>query len=114
MVKIEGGVPQRGDIVKLQFNPQSGGEQAGYRPAIVISPAEYNRISKLILVCPITSRKKGWPFEVELESSMKTVGVVLVDQLKSIDCTTRGAIRVETAPTSVIEEILARLETLTS
>jgi mRNA interferase MazF len=71
LVKIKGAVPERGDIIKLQFNPQSGREQAGYRPAMVISPSEYNRISKLILVCPITSQKKGWAFEVELTLQMQ-------------------------------------------
>jgi mRNA interferase MazF len=114
LVKINGVVPERGDIVKLQFDPQSGSEQSGYRPAMVISPSDYNRISKLILVCPITNRKKGWPFEVELEPTMQTTGVVLVDQVKSIDCTTRGAKFVETAPAEVVIEVLARLETVTA
>jgi len=114
LVKISGFVPDRGDIIKLQFNPQSGSEQAGYRPAIVISPSEYNQISKLIVVCPITSRKKGWPFEVELASQMQTKGVVLVDQVKSIDCQSRGAVFVEKAPFEVVDEVLARLEALTA
>lgn len=105
-------MPGRGDIIKLQFNPQSGREQSGYRPAFVISTADYNRISKLILVCPITSKKKGWPFEVELTSSMQINGVVLVDQIKSIDCESRGAALIEKAPSEVIDEVLARLETL--
>lgn len=114
MVIINGTVPERGDIFKLQFNPQAGREPAGYRPAIVVSPTEYNKISSLILVCPITSRKKGWPFEVELESTMQTIGVVLVDQVKSIDCTIRGAVFVEAAPEAVINEVLARLGPLVS
>ncbi|MCG9893700.1 MAG: type II toxin-antitoxin system PemK/MazF family toxin [Thermosynechococcaceae cyanobacterium MS004] len=114
MVIINGTVPERGDIFKLQFNPQAGREQAGYRPAIVVSPTEYNKISSLILVCPITSRKKGWPFEVELESTMQTIGVVLVDQVKSIDYTIRGAVFVEAAPEAVINEVLARLGPLVS
>jgi mRNA interferase MazF len=112
LVKINGVVPERGDILKLQFNPQSGREQAGYRPAIVISSAEYNRISKLIVVCPITSRKKGWPFEVELTAPMQIVGVVLVDQIKSLDCESRGAVFVEKAPSEVMDEVLAKLEAL--
>jgi mRNA interferase MazF len=114
LVKINGAVPERGDIIKLQFNPQSGREQAGYRPAIVISTSDYNRISKLIVVCPITSRKKGWPFEVELATQMQINGVVLVDQVKSLDCESRSAVFVESAPSEVVDEVLARLETLVS
>jgi mRNA interferase MazF len=114
LVKISGAVPERGDIIKLQFNPQAGREQAGYRPAMVISTSEYNQISKLIVVCPITSRKKGWPFEVELTAQMQIVGVVLVDQVKSLDCESRGAVFVEKAPSEVVDEVLARLETLVS
>jgi mRNA interferase MazF len=114
LVKINGVVPERGDIIKLQFNPQSGREQAGYRPAIVISTSDYNQISKLIVVCPITSRKKGWPFEVELAAQMQINGVVLVDQVKSLDCGSKGAVFVESAPSEVVDEVLARLETLVS
>jgi mRNA interferase MazF len=112
LVKINGLVPDRGDIIKLQFNPQTGREQAGYRPAIVISTSEYNRISKLIVVCPITSRKKGWPFEVDLSAQMQIIGVVLVDQIKSLDCESRGAVFVEKASSEVMDEVLAKLEAL--
>jgi mRNA interferase MazF len=114
LVKINGAVPERGDIIKLQFNPQSGREQANYRPAIVISPTDYNRISKLILVCPITSRKKGWPFEVELTEQVQTTGVVLVDQVKSLDCGSSNATFIEKAPSDIINEVLARLNPLVS
>lgn len=114
MVKINGVVPERGDIIRLQLNPQSGSEQAGYRPAIVISTAEYNRISKLILVCPITSRRKGWPFEVELSPQMQINGVVLVDQVKSLDCTSRSPVFVEKAPAEIVDDVLARLNPLVS
>lgn len=114
MVKINGVVPERGDIIKLQFNPQAGSEQAGYRPAMIISTADYNRISKLILVCPITSRQKGWPFEVELAPEMQINGVVLVDQLKSIDCSSRSPVFVEKAPAEVVDEVFARLHPLVS
>jgi mRNA interferase MazF len=112
LVKINGAVLERGDIIKLQFNPQSGREQANYRPAIVISPADYNRISTLILVCPITSRKRGWPFEVELTEQMQTTGAVLVDQVKSLDCGSRNATFIEKAPFDVIDEVIARLNPL--
>ena len=77
-------VPDRGDVVWLQFNPQVGHEQAGHRPALVLSPVSYNRRSGLMLCCPITSRVKGYPFEVLLPKG-KIVGAVLSDQIKSLD-----------------------------
>ena len=78
-------VPDRGDIVWLQFTPQAGHEQAGHRPALVLSPASYNRRSGLMLCCPITSRVKGYPFEVALGEGEDLAGVVLADQVKSLD-----------------------------
>lgn len=112
MVKIDGTIPERGDIIQLQLNPRTGSEHAGNRPAIVISPLDYNRISKIILVCPITGRKKGWPFELELPAQMQIHGVVLVDQLRAVDCSARGASFVEKATPELIDEVLARLEPL--
>lgn len=112
MVKIDGRVPERGDIIQLELNPRIGSEQAGYRPAIIISPSAYNQISKIVLVCPITSRKKGWPFEVELPAQMQIYGVVLVDQIRAVDCSARTAVFVEKAPNELIDEVLARLEPL--
>ncbi|WP_069790882.1 type II toxin-antitoxin system PemK/MazF family toxin (plasmid) [Cyanobacterium sp. IPPAS B-1200] len=112
MVKIDNRIPQRGDIVKLELNPRTGSEQSGYRPALVISPIAYNQISKIILICPITSRKKGWVFEVKLPSEMQTHGVVLVDQIRAVDCVARQTTFVEESPPSLIDEVLAKLETL--
>ena len=112
LVKIRGKVPKRGDIIRLELNPRIGSEQAGYRPALIISPLVYNRISKLILICPITSRQKGWPFEVILPQSLQTYGVILVDQIRSIDCQARNADFVENLPSDVLDEVLAKLETL--
>ena len=83
MVKKEY-VPERGDIVWLNFNPQSGHEQKGKRPAVVISPGEYNEKPGLCLFCPITSVTKGYPFEVRIKNK-KINGVVLSDQIKSLD-----------------------------
>lgn len=114
MVKISGRVPERGDIIRLQFNPRAGSEQASYRPAIVISPLAYNHISKLILVCPITSRQKGWPFEVPLTEQLKTLGVVLADQIRIVDCSAREAMFVEKAPLELVNEVLARIAPLSS
>ena len=78
-------VPERGDIVKMSFDPQSGHEQAGWRPALVVSPALYNRASSLALLCPITSRAKGYPFEVALPDGLGVSGVILADQIRSLD-----------------------------
>lgn len=78
-------VPERGDLVKLDFNPQAGHEQAGWRPAVVISPKTYNETLGLMLACPITNQDKGFPFEVPLPHSVPITGVVLADHLKSVD-----------------------------
>jgi mRNA interferase MazF len=112
LVKIAGKVPERGDIICLELNPRTGSEQAGYRPALIISPRSYNQISRLVLVCPITSRKKAWPFEVELPTSLQTYGVILVDQVRAVDCQARKAQFVEKVPSELIDEVLGRLEPL--
>lgn len=75
-------VPSRGDVVWLSFSPQAGHEQAGRRPALVVSPASYNRKVGLALLCPITSQVKGYPFEVSLPAGLEVSGVVLSDQIK--------------------------------
>lgn len=105
-------VPDRGDIIKLSFSPQVGREQAGYRPALVITPKPYNRISHFVLACPITSQIKGWRFEVILDLEMKTSGVVLSDRIKVLDWQERKAKFVEKATSEVVEEVLAKLATL--
>lgn len=83
-------VPEAGDIVWLQFSPQAGHEQAGHRPAIVLSPASYNRIG-LMLYCPMTTKRKGYPFEVVIDDDRKSA--VLADQVKSLDWRARKAQR---------------------
>ena len=112
MVKIDRRIPQRGDIFRLSLNPRVGSEQSGYRPVIVISPLAYNKISKIILICPITSRQKQWPFEVKLTDEMETYGVILADQLRAVDVSVRSANFVETAPLEVIDEVLQKIATL--
>jgi len=105
-------VPDRGDIVKMSFDPQSGHEQAGWRPALVFSPAAYDRASSLALFCPITSRVKGYPFEIGLPSGLAVSGVVLADQVRSLDWKARSAALVGRAPDAVVQDVLARLEPL--
>lgn len=104
-------VPDRGDAIWLQFNPQAGHEQAGRRPALVLSPAAYNGKVGLAVLCPITSQSKGYPFEVTI-SSRKLTGVVLADQVKSLDWRVRQAELIERAPDDVVQEVLAKLSTL--
>lgn len=96
----------------LQFNPQAGHEQAGHRPALVLSPAAYNRRSGLMLCCPITSRVKGYPFEVVLAGKREVAGVVLADQVKSLDWRARRARKKNTAPPEVVQETLGKLNAL--
>ena len=104
-------VPDRGDIVWLELTPQAGREQAGHRPALVLSPKQYNRKVGLALVCPITSRVKGYPFEVELSFGGKT-GAVLSDQIKSLDWRARKARRAARAPRDVMSTVLQKIQTL--
>jgi mRNA interferase MazF len=106
--------PGRGEIVRLDFNPQSGSEQAGRRPALVVSPEPYNRKVGLGLFVPVTSVEKGYPFEVRLPGDLKTSGVVLSDQVKCLDWRARKAVFVEKVPDSVLAEVLARIATLLS
>lgn len=105
-------IPSRGDLVWLDFNPRKGREQAGHRPAIVVSPKQFNSLSSLAFVCPITSKVKGFSFEVLLPKQMQTKGVVLIHHLRSVDWKTRSIQFIESAPISVIEEISAKLEPL--
>ena len=102
-------LPERGDVVWLQFNPQAGHEQAGHRPALVVSPRSYNRKVGLALFCPITAQVKGYPFEVVLPAGMKAKGAVLSDQVKSLDWRVRKAKRVATVPKELMDEVAARI-----
>jgi len=105
-------VPSRGDIVWLQFNPQAGSEQAGYRPALVISPKSYNGRVGLAVFCPLTTRVKGYPFEVELPPGRKAEGAVLADQVKSLDWRVRNAKKFDEVSDEVLAEVLAKISTL--
>ena len=100
-----GYVPDSGDLVWVSFDPQSGHEQAGRRPALVISPHSYNEKVGLALACRITSKVKGYPFEVALPSDLPVSGVILADQIKSLDWKARRAEFVARTPVSVIEDV---------
>jgi mRNA interferase MazF len=102
-------VPDRGDLVWLEFTPQAGSEQRGRRPALVISPKTYNGKVGLALFCPITSKIKGYPFEVLLPDGCSVGGVVLSDQLKSLDWRTRKAKLIEQASSEVLTMVTARI-----
>ena len=105
-------VPAAGDIVWLTFSPQAGHEQAGRRPALILSPQGYNGKTSLALLCPITSRVKGYPFEVPLPSGGTVTGVVLADQVKSMDWRARRARFEAQAPPQVMAEVLEKLAVL--
>lgn len=107
-------IPDRGDGIWLTFTPQSGHEQAGRRPAIVLSPAAYNGKVGLALVCPITNQIKGYPFEVLLPPDESVTGVILADQVRSLDWRTRKAEFIARLSASIVEETLAKLNTLLS
>ncbi|HEX5043721.1 MAG TPA: endoribonuclease MazF [Candidatus Polarisedimenticolaceae bacterium] len=101
--------PARGDLVWLEFDPQVGSEQAGRRPALVLSPKEYNGKVGLALCCPITSHAKGYPFEVALPESLGIRGVVLCDQIKSLDWRGRRARRITSVPDEVMHDVTGRV-----
>ena len=104
--------PERGDIVWLSFSPQAGREQAGRRPALVLTPTPFNRRVGLAFVCPITSRAKGYPFEVALRGAGDVSGVILVDQPRSLDWRARRAELAGRAPAGVMTEVVAKLRPL--
>ena len=98
-------VPQSGDLIFIDFDPHAGREQAGTRPALVISQSTYNAKAGLAIVCPITNQMKGYPFEVPIPEGQKIRGVVLADQVKCLDWKVRRARRVQTAPRSVLDTV---------
>jgi mRNA interferase MazF len=105
-------VPDAGDLIWIDFDPQTGHEQAGRRPGLVLSPSSYNVKIGLAIVCPVTSQVKGYPFEVELSASGKLRGAVLADQLKSVDWRERRAERGGKASPAVMDAVRARLQLL--
>ena len=107
-------IPDRGDIVWLTVNPQAGHEQAGRRPALVLSPEAYNSRVGLAIFCPVTSQIKGYPFEVIIPAGLKVSGVILSDQVKSLDWSARQVEFACELPTPAFKEVLEKLGTLIS
>jgi mRNA interferase MazF len=105
-------VPKRGDVVWLHFNPQADYEQAGRRPAVVLTPEDYNRKTSLALFCPVTSQIKGYPFETPLLPNMPVRGVVLCDQIKSLDWTVRKAEFIFELPQQTLAEVMGKASAL--
>jgi mRNA interferase MazF len=102
----KGYIPERGDIFWIDLNPQAGREQAGRRPCLVLSPADYNGKTGLAVVCPITGQAKGYPFEVALPAGLTTRGVVLSDHIKNLDWRVRKAEFCEKVPEALVREVL--------
>ncbi len=109
---VESYVPQRGDVVWISLNPQAGHEQAGRRPAVVLSPQQYNLKTGLALMCPITSQVKGYPFEVALAAGLPVAGAVLADQVKCLDWRARQTELICALPPTEIIEVLRKLGAL--
>lgn len=105
-------VPKSGDAIWINFSPQAGHEQAGRRPAIVLSPQSYNGKVGLCLLCPITNKTKGYPFEVSIPADLGVTGVVLSDQTKSLDWRVRNAEFITELPKTVTNEVLKKLKSL--
>jgi len=105
-------VPQSGDVIWITLDPQAGHEQAGRRPAVVLSPGAYNGKAGLAILCPITGQVKGYPFEVRIPDGLPVRGVILADQVKSLDWQVRRAERMCTLPPGVTAEVLAKLGVL--
>lgn len=99
-------MPRQGDIIKLNFDPQSGHEQKGWRPALVISRNLFNDITSTIIVCPVTSVDKGFDLHVRLDTRTKTKGVILCDHVKSIDPLARGVIYIENCPSDILDDVV--------
>ena len=114
MVNPRDYIPQCGDAVRISLNPQAGHEQAGRRPAVILSPRSYNGKTGLAILCPVTSHVKGYPFEVVLPADLPVTGAILSDQIKSLDWRVRDAELICTVPDKIVSEIMQKLSTLLS
>ena len=100
---------RQGDIIRVDFNPKSGHEQAGSRPAVVVSNNYFNEKAKLAIVCPITNTDKGFPLHVKLGGRTKTTGVVLCEHVKSLDINSRTYKFIETMPRDILENVINKV-----
>lgn len=98
-------IPEQGDIILLQFDPQTGHEQRGRRPAFVASNNTFNQFTKMAIVCPITNANKGFPLHVPLDERTRTTGVIMCEQAKSLDILARKASLIEKAPQDIVKEV---------
>lgn len=114
MVSSGSYVPECGDMVWITLNPQAGHEQAGRRPAVVLSPQNYNGKTGLAILCPVTSQVKGYPFEVLVPAGLSVAGAILSDQVKSLDWRALNAELISTLPKETVTEVLQKLGTLLS
>lgn len=112
MVKPRAYVPECGDVVWITLNPQAGREEAGRRPAVVVSPQSYNGKVGLAIFCPVTGQIKGYPFEVLIPARLPVTGAILSDQVKSLDWRARKAELICALPARTISEVLEKLATL--
>ena len=107
-----GYLPSRGDLVWIDLNPRTGSEQAGHRPALILSPRTYNRKTGLCVLCPLTRQVKGYAFEVPLPSIRDVEGVVLADQIRTVDWRRRGVRFLRPGPQELVDEVVARIHAL--
>jgi mRNA interferase MazF len=106
--------PERGDLVWIDFDPQSGREQAGRRPALVLTPVRYNRLVGLLIACPVTKQSKGYPFESALPAGLPIQGVVLSDHVRSLDWQIRRAEFICRVTAEVMDDVTAKVQALLS
>ena len=114
MVDSKRYIPQRGDVIWITLNPQTGHEQAGRRPALVLSPATYNGKVGLAILCPLTNQIKGYPFEVLIPPNLSIQGAIMADQVKNLDWRARSAELICRLPRRIVAEVLQKLAALLS
>ncbi|RKU39513.1 mRNA-degrading endonuclease [Candidatus Poribacteria bacterium] len=105
-------VPWRGDVVWIDLEPQKGREQAGHRPAVVLSRRDYNRKTGLAVICPITTKVKGYPFEVPIPPDLVVTGVILADQIRCVAWRERNTTFICQIPVATLEEVWQKIELL--